>query len=71
MAWTRREFVAGAAAAAALGAQKQQLASPPTAPPPKPIKRVLAIGDVQTGYQHDSVSHALATMERIGRSTGT
>ena len=74
MAWTRREFVAGAAAVGATGAlraQKQQLASPPTAPPPRPLKRVLAIGDVQTGYQHDSVSHALATMEQIGRSTGT
>jgi hypothetical protein len=74
MGWSRREFVAGAAAvgvAGAVGAQKQQLASPPTAPPPKAMKRVLAIGDVQTGYQHDSVSHALATMEEIGRRTGT
>src|ERR1700685_802158 len=74
MAWTRREFVVGAAAVGAanpLGAQKQQLASPPTVPPPKAIKRVLAIGDVQTGYQHDSVSHALATMEELGRRTGT
>jgi type 1 glutamine amidotransferase len=36
----------------------------------QPMKHVLAIGDVQTGFQHDSVSHALATMERLGRSTG-
>jgi type 1 glutamine amidotransferase len=33
-------------------------------------KRVLAIGDVHTGYQHDSVSHALATIERLGRESG-
>jgi type 1 glutamine amidotransferase len=73
MGWTRREFVAGAAAvgaAGALGAQKQQLASPPTAPPQKPLKRVLAWGDVQTGYQHDSVSHALSVMEQMGRERG-
>jgi type 1 glutamine amidotransferase len=33
-------------------------------------KKVLAIGDVHTGYQHDSISHALATIERLGRQTG-
>jgi uncharacterized protein len=33
-------------------------------------KKVLAIGDVHTGYQHDSVSHALATIERLGRDSG-
>src|SRR4051794_40883064 len=31
-------------------------------------KRVLAIGDVK-GYQHDSVSHALASFERWGKET--
>lgn len=36
----------------------------------RPRKRLLAIGDVQTGYQHDSVSHALATIERLGRASG-
>jgi type 1 glutamine amidotransferase len=35
-----------------------------------PRKRVLAWGDAQTGYQHDSISHALATMERLGRESG-
>jgi uncharacterized protein len=34
------------------------------------LKKVLAIGDVHTGYQHDSVSHALATIERLGRESG-
>ena len=33
-------------------------------------KRLLAIGDVRTGYQHDSVTHALATIERLGRESG-
>ena len=32
--------------------------------------RVLAWGDVTQGYQHDSVSHALATIERLGYETG-
>jgi uncharacterized protein len=32
-------------------------------------KKLLAIGEVK-GYQHDSVSHALATIERIGRESG-
>src|ERR1700728_3906112 len=33
-------------------------------------KRILAWGDVSQGYQHDSVSHALATIERLGYETG-
>ena len=33
--------------------------------------RVLAWIDVQNGYQHDSVSHAVATIERLGYETGT
>jgi type 1 glutamine amidotransferase len=37
---------------------------------PKP-KHLLAIGYVQDGFQHDSVSHALATIERLGRESGT
>ena len=32
-------------------------------------KKLLAIGEVK-GYQHDSVSHALATIEQIGRKSG-
>ena len=31
-------------------------------------KKILAIGEVK-GYQHDSVSHALATFERWGKET--
>jgi type 1 glutamine amidotransferase len=33
-------------------------------------KKLLAIGDVRGGYQHDSVSHALATIERLGYESG-
>jgi len=33
-------------------------------------KRLLAWGDTITAYQHDSISHALATIERLGRESG-
>ena len=33
-------------------------------------KRVLAWADISNGYQHDSVSHAIATIERLGYETG-
>ena len=33
-------------------------------------KRVLAWADVRYGYQHDSISHAIATIERLGRESG-
>lgn len=36
----------------------------------QPRKRVLAWADTLTGYQHDSISHALAVMERLGRESG-
>ena len=39
--------------------------------PPTPVrKHVLAWADVRKGYQHDSISHALATIERLGRESG-
>jgi len=37
---------------------------------PVPRKKLLAIGDVRTGYQHDSVSHGLSTIERLGYESG-
>jgi type 1 glutamine amidotransferase len=45
------------------------LTAPLSSQAPAP-KRLLAIGDVRGGYQHDSVSHALATIERLGRESG-
>lgn len=44
-------------------------AAPPQATPPPARKKLLAIGE-QKGYRHDSVSHALSVIERLGRSTG-
>jgi uncharacterized protein len=38
--------------------------------PPSARKHVLAWGDVHAGYQHDSISHAFATIERLGRESG-
>ena len=35
----------------------------------KPQKRLLAIGE-EKGYRHESVSHALSVIERLGRETG-
>lgn len=32
--------------------------------------KLLAVADVLTGFHHDSISHALATVERIGRDSG-
>lgn len=36
---------------------------------PQPTKRLLIIGE-EKGYRHDAVSHAMATIERLGRETG-
>jgi type 1 glutamine amidotransferase len=44
------------------------LAQAPPAAVPK--KHLLAIGDVRSGFQHDSVSHALATIDRLGYESG-
>jgi type 1 glutamine amidotransferase len=43
--------------------------SPLSAQPPRP-KRVLAWADTLTGYQHDSISHAVSVIERLGRESG-
>lgn len=47
------------------------LAAPLCSQTPQPSrKRVLAWADTTTAYQHDSISHALATIERLGRESG-
>jgi hypothetical protein len=47
------------------------LAAQAPQPPARPVpKRVLAWGDTLTAFQHDSISHALATMERLGHDSG-
>jgi len=37
---------------------------------PPARKHVLAWADVRNGYQHDSISHAIATIERLGWESG-
>jgi type 1 glutamine amidotransferase len=70
----RRSFLTGLAGVTACSATGLVLQlQNPTASNPDPYpgkKKLLAIGDVHTGYQHDSVSHALATIERLGRDSG-
>src|SRR3954463_6347334 len=58
-----RALIASCAVAAILLA-----AAAPHAQPAR--KRVLAWADVRNGYQHDSISHAVATVERLGRESG-
>ena len=56
----RTRFALAACAIAALAAAQR----------PAPPKHVLAWADVRNGYQHDSISHAVATIERLGRESG-
>lgn len=64
---SRLATIAALAAAALLpvGAQVQ---APPT--PKAFAKHVLAWADVRNGYQHESITHALATIERLGWESG-
>src|ERR671915_1297341 len=43
-------------------------AQTPQAQPPR--KRLLALADTHTGYTHDSIGHALAVIDHLGRQTG-
>ncbi|WP_292021980.1 MULTISPECIES: ThuA domain-containing protein [unclassified Brevundimonas] len=33
-------------------------------------KKLLVVADVQTGFHHNSINHAMATIERMGRESG-
>jgi hypothetical protein len=55
-------IVALVAALAGLGAQSLQ--------PRTFARHVLAWADVRNGYQHDSITHALSTIERLGWESG-
>src|SRR5262245_19211944 len=35
------------------------------------MKKLLVIADVQSGFHHDSINHAMATVEQLGRKSGT
>jgi type 1 glutamine amidotransferase len=65
--WVAAQQPAAPAAPAGAGAAQ---AAPPAQDPWPGRKKVLAIGDARTSFQHDSVSHALATIERLGRESG-
>jgi uncharacterized protein len=62
--------VLGAAAGVAGALVVAAGASAPFAQAPPARKHVLAWADVRSGYQHESISHALATIERLGRESG-
>src|SRR6187402_745796 len=75
---TRRLFLGGMLAAAAPRLVRAQ--GPPPQPgqgggrpaPPRPTrKQVLAWADIRNGQQHDSVTRALVTIEKLGRESGT
>ena len=53
----------------AQSSQFQQAGSRPEPSRPK-RKQILAWADIRNGFQHDSVSHALATIERMGYESG-
>jgi len=76
---SRRLFLGGLLAAAAprivlAQGPPAQPAQPPRGPrpaPPRPTrKQVLAWADIRNGQQHDSVTRALVTIERLGRESG-
>ena len=41
-----------------------------SAPPKSFSKHVLAWADVRNGYQHESITHAVSTIERLGWESG-
>src|SRR6266545_8045589 len=64
-------ILSGAAAAAIVLLQVSHLdGQSAAAGQTAPKKHVLAWADVRNGYQHDSISHAVATIERLGRESG-
>jgi type 1 glutamine amidotransferase len=61
----------GRGAGAAGGAATQGRGAGAQQPDPWPgQKHLLAVADVLSGFHHDSISHALATVEQLGRRSG-
>ena len=65
---SHRLLIASAAIGAAIMVQTRLEGLPGIAAGAR--KHVLAWADVRNGYQHDSISHAVATIERLGRASG-
>src|SRR5437667_1597822 len=65
---SHRLLIASAAIGAAIMVQTRLEGLPGIAAGAR--KHVLAWADVRNGYQHDSISHAVATIERLGRESG-
>ncbi len=64
-------ILSGAAAAAIVLLQVRHLdGQSAAAGQTVPKKHVLAWADVRNGYQHDSISHAIATIEQLGYQSG-
>ncbi len=62
--------IAPSAAAAPIvaGATGARAGNIPPQPDPWPgMKRLLVVADVQTGFHHDSINHAMAVIEQLGR----
>jgi type 1 glutamine amidotransferase len=64
-------LIVAVATALAFSARGQGRGGGQPADPWPGMKKLLAVADVQSGYHHDSISHALATVERIGRDSKT
>ena len=64
------KLLVGIAVMAASAGGLVVFAQGPRPPAPRTKKMILAWGDIRNGVQHDSVSHALATIERLGYESG-
>ena len=65
----RRWLIAGFAAVVALAGASICKSQNATASAATPMKRLLFLGE-EKGYRHEAVSHAAATIERLGRESG-
>jgi type 1 glutamine amidotransferase len=48
----------------------QAVSAQPVRPTAPQRKKLLALGDTHTGFTHDSIGHALATIDRLGHESG-
>jgi type 1 glutamine amidotransferase len=53
-----------------LTASHTTFAQPGGGDPWSGMKKLLVVADVQTGYHHDSINHAMGVLEQLGRESG-